>query len=169
MEKECIICGEMKSLSDYYVHKRMKDGHLNKCKSCCKEQAMNRHYTLSENDEWVEKERKRSRDKYHRLGYRERQYELNKKSPYKNALYKRLHHKLSLGKGLNVHHWNYREMEDVIILCAKQHRRAHTFIELDNDLLLFRIKGTDVVLDTKDKHVDFLISKGIEISQHIGR
>ena len=32
--KECIKCGELKEISEYHKHKRMKDGHLNKCKSC---------------------------------------------------------------------------------------------------------------------------------------
>lgn len=34
--KICIRCGEEKPLDDFYIHKRMADGHLNVCKSCVK-------------------------------------------------------------------------------------------------------------------------------------
>lgn len=40
--KECIICHRKKPLSDYYTHPQMGDGHLNRCKECCKEYARKR-------------------------------------------------------------------------------------------------------------------------------
>lgn len=38
--KPCIRCGESKPISEFYVHKMMADGHLNKCKSCCRSDAI---------------------------------------------------------------------------------------------------------------------------------
>lgn len=40
--KPCISCGIEQPLTEFYAHKAMKDGRLNKCKSCVKRDVMQR-------------------------------------------------------------------------------------------------------------------------------
>lgn len=77
--KKCICCNNLLDLSDFYTHPKMDDGHLNKCKNCCKSQAKERHQQKSMNLSWKEKEKERSRKKYHQLNYKE-------KYPYKKMI-----------------------------------------------------------------------------------
>ena len=55
----------------------MEDGHINKCKTCTRKDTRERVEILRKNPEWVEKEKKRNREKYHRLGYKD----IHKPSP----------------------------------------------------------------------------------------
>ena len=68
--KVCIKCNVEKQLSDYYKHTGMKDGRLNKCKECVKAYSLKRYEEQSNDDEWMDKERERTRKKYHRLKYK---------------------------------------------------------------------------------------------------
>ena len=59
--KTCRDCSESKPLGQFYKHKMMADGHLNKCKSCVKKR-VNKERTDN-----IEKHRARDRAR----GYRE--------------------------------------------------------------------------------------------------
>lgn len=153
--KECIRCGVSKPISAYYRHKEMVGGHLKECKECKKQDSQIRERKLRKNPEWCEKERIRSRERYHRLGYRDRQYAQNKQKKYKNSKYKNLHKKLKLPKDYEVHHWNYSYIDDYIILHKDLHRFIHRYIYFDDKTWCFKTEdGT--LLDTRKAHEDFI-------------
>jgi hypothetical protein len=158
MKKICFKCKIEKEVSFFYKHSAMGDGYLGKCKDCAKNDSVIRYNKLSLNEDFVEKERERCREKYNRLNY----YDYHKKSliakPWKDlSIYKNLHKKFKCEKGIELHHWNYNNefLEDVFFMNIKSHRRLHKKLIFDNNLLIFKTKD-GILLDSKEKHESFI-------------
>ena len=165
--KKCFKCECVLPLDDFYVHKEMLDGHLNKCKTCTKNDVKNRENELKLNPEWAAKERKRGRDKYHRLGYKDnnkpttkRKQEINRKwqqkFPEKYLATKYTEIYLTKLKGTNLHHWSYNQEDwlDIIELTMRDHHFLHRYIIYDQERMMYRnLDG--VLLDSKVKHLEY--------------
>lgn len=139
-KKKCFKCGKTKPLSEFYKHKRMADGHLNKCKACTKKDVK------VHRDENIEKIRQYDRDrsrteKRKRLNaertkkYRERFPERYKAHNAVNyALRSKKITKPSKCEGcgekgvhLHAHHTSYEQSHwlDVEWLCTVCHSELH--------------------------------------------
>lgn len=150
--KKCFKCGRILPITEFYKHPQMRDGHLNKCKQCTKKDVRSNYIHNIQNEEYVEKERQRGRDKYSRLYSSGR----CKKNTHKDSTNTRRYY---VSRGIDVgenefHHWNYNRKNDVFVLSRRAHKFAHYNLLFDPDSGLFSYKGK--LLRTKDEHRAFL-------------
>jgi len=147
--KKCFKCGKKKVLTEFYKHRMMADGHLNKCKECTKSD-VRRNY--SENiEKYSEYERERAMLP-HRVAARKRyagsprgkevisriQKQWIKKNLLKRAAHIIVGNAVARGKlnkepcekcgsktRIHGHHDNYSKPLEVRWLCAKHHNELH--------------------------------------------
>ena len=164
MEKNCFKCGETLPLTEFYKHPKMLDGHVNKCKKCNKADVRGNYFENKLKDGFIDKERKRGRQKYHSLykgtdkanKQRDKMYE--EKYPEKKLVRIKCQHLIKPFEGAEKHHWSYNieHAKDVIWLSKKDHMKSHRFIIYDQERFMYRRFDTNVLLDTKESHLEFI-------------
>ena len=155
--KVCFKCKIEKPLSDYYKHKQMGDGHLNKCKECTKNDVRISYENNIEDPEYIEKERLRGRLKYAKYKYKNKiQHPENRST----AQFLRKNRIDTTGK--EIHHWNYNFKNDVFILHPRAHALIHKHIFFDKETNMFKDKN-GILIDTKEQHF-YLIKNIFEVN-----
>ena len=150
MEKVCFKCGILKDISHFYQHARMADGHLNKCKECTKLDAHKCHQNNMNDPLYIEKQRKRGREKYKRLNYVSRPSTRKTESGKIADINKKLRVRGFDMNEKEFHHWNYNYPECGFILDRRSHALIHKFLLFDQISLCFWYN--EILLDTKEKH-----------------
>lgn len=157
-KKVCFKCKVEKPITDFYVHKQMGDGHLGKCKECAKSDVKMKYEQNIENPEYVEKERARGREKYHRLQYKNK-YTKEYMKGSENSNRKMKHLGIDMYEKES-HHWCYNKeyKNDVFILGRRAHKLVHKFLQHDPETNCFIIKETGIKITTKQQHYEFILS-----------
>lgn len=154
--KVCRRCGRTLPITEFYAHPQMGDGHLNICKECIKAEMRMRYNDKSKDQSFVEKERIRGREKYQRLGYANKRTAANleKSEKYKGLRDARDRFKFHSSEYVELHHWNYNDLDLVICLDKRLHKRVHGVMEFDIERGYYFFNGNP--LDTVDKHLDVI-------------
>ena len=138
--KKCFKCNQIKDLSNFYQHKQMADGHLNKCKECAKKDSDDNFKRKMLDSEWQVKERDRQRLK------EAKRRDLGLVKKYKSPTIPYEIRKAKYGEYMNAiqggkltpmpcevcgkvktqgHHEDYSKPLDVVWLCIRHHQDRH--------------------------------------------
>lgn len=152
--KTCISCNVEKPISEFYRHKQMGDGHLNKCKACTKRDVKNNRckkldYYREYDRNRKNKEERANQRKEHAKWLKENDYEkyinmkrnslqkFREKYPEKAHAHQVVSDALISGKlkkepciicgslVVEAHHEDYSKPLYVVWLCSKHHHERH--------------------------------------------
>lgn len=143
--KTCFKCNIPKLLDDFYPHKQMSDGRLNKCKQCAKEDVAARIEIKKRDPDWVELEVERCRNKSRDARAsgskipqsQKAKAEWVERNPHKKAANTAVSNALRDGrltrkpcekcgdKIAEAHHDDYAHPLNVRWLCDKHHKEFH--------------------------------------------
>ena len=140
--KTCFKCGESKPLTDFYQHKKMADGRLNKCKVCAKRDVSEHRH--GKGRETVLAYDRRRASEPHRVELRERIFaDWLRQHPERRRAHVLLGNAVRAGrvtrpaacsiagcaKKPEGHHPDYGKPLDVIWLCREHHMQEHARLE----------------------------------------
>lgn len=152
--KKCFKCNEVKHLSEFYKHKQMADGHVNKCKTCNKKDVKDNRDLKSdyykEYDAWRFQNQPQVKDRHIKyqsteggiLKMRKSQKKWITNNPEKRAAHIILGNAVRNGKltkpkecsvcgefkpsrQIHAHHHDYTKPIDVTWLCSYCHKQEH--------------------------------------------
>lgn len=140
--KQCFKCNIYKELDKFYKHKRMKDGHLNKCIECAKSDVridrrnsnnariydMKRYYSDPNRKKIGTENTKRWRTE-NPLGYAAH---LKVKNAIDSGWLTRKPCEIC-GEKADAHHDDYSKPFDIKWLCALHHHRLHAPTKMKDD------------------------------------
>lgn len=134
-EKECFKCKTVKPLGEFYKHKAMADGHLNKCKACAKSDG------AKHREENIEKIRAYDRDRAKNKKRIQQSVEVAKAwraedkrrsaahsavaRAIKSGALKREPCERCFSEKSVAHHEDYDKQLDVMWLCQPCHKQRH--------------------------------------------
>ena len=133
MEKVCFCCKQTKQIAEFYPHKAMKDGYLNKCIDCTKEYERNRRQNPKFREKILAYDRARgNRHPKEYLGNYRTKY------PNKYKAHNLVNNYLRLGKierkpccvcgkteTLHAHHNDYLKPLEIVWMCSAHHKQWH--------------------------------------------
>lgn len=133
MEKPCICCGVTKPIAEFYAHKMMADGHLNKCKDCVKAAVKARRQDPATRGHVLAYDRARGnrQDRDYMKRYREaflnkyRAHTMVSKAVRDGRLAQEPCSVCGASEYVHAHHDDYAKPLNVRWLCAAHHRQWH--------------------------------------------
>lgn len=134
--KKCFKCGIEKDLTEFYVHKKMADGHLGKCKTCTKSDVRQHRVDNPEKLKAYEEKRNKTARRKKQLTDTCRRMRAKYRDKYKartavgralisGSLTRQPCSVCGTTERLHAHHEDYSKPLDVIWLCGAHHRELH--------------------------------------------
>lgn len=129
--KKCFKCQRELPLSDFYKHKQMADGHLNKCKDCTRKDSTNHRNDNIEKIREYDRKRGARQHKDYLKEYRDkypnkyRAHSMVSNAIRDKKLFKQPCEICGSEENLHAHHDDYLKPLNIRWLCSAHHSQWH--------------------------------------------